>query len=352
MPSNAMQSVPLSIIVPCYKVEKYLSSCLDSLLKQTLPNVEIICINDGSPDNCLEILNDYSEKNPGRIVVIDKHNEGVWKGRFDGIRVAHGEYIGFVDSDDTVESDFAETLYTTAKSNDADIAICGFRRVDLDTGKVLSTEMCREAPSFSIATEPGRLIELNGAPWNKIFRANVLKTMNNLQDPPKVLDDLVFHLLAYLNTNGKVAFSNKPLINYMVRSDSIINTVREEQVDSVYSAFATLREYYESSSPTTAQLNALDSIAFLHLGISLLFRLLNDPSCDTKAYITRCTSFLDSRYPSWRKSQYTTLRYAINHGPVFLKLWTARRIYIAKAILPFLKFYQLVISKLHIDIKW
>ena len=91
-------SKKLSIIVPCYKVEKYLPRCLDTLVNQTLEDIEAICINDGSPDNCLKILKKYQKKYGDKIVIIDKQNEGVWKGRHDGIKIAKGEYIGDYDN--------------------------------------------------------------------------------------------------------------------------------------------------------------------------------------------------------------------------------------------------------------
>ena len=125
----------VSIIVPIYKTEKYLKRTLDSLTNQTLDEVEIICVNDGSPDNSLQILKEYKEKYADKnIVIIDKKNEGVWKARIDGIKVATGEYIAFTDSDDYVEPDFVEKLYNNAKENSADIAICGFKRIDDSTG--------------------------------------------------------------------------------------------------------------------------------------------------------------------------------------------------------------------------
>ena len=94
------KAIKLSIIVPCYKVEAYLPKCLDSLVNQTLSDIEVICINDGSPDCCIDILREYEANYPGKVIVIDKQNEGVWKGRWDGIAIARGEYIGFLDSDD------------------------------------------------------------------------------------------------------------------------------------------------------------------------------------------------------------------------------------------------------------
>ena len=112
----------ISVIIPVYNVEKYLPACLDSVITQTLRDIEIICINDGSPDNSLAILQDYAAKDE-RIVLIDKQNEGVGKARNDGIRAAAGEFIAFMDSDDYYPApDVLEKLYTAAKKNNVKIA--------------------------------------------------------------------------------------------------------------------------------------------------------------------------------------------------------------------------------------
>lgn len=344
------RTVSLSIIVPCYKVEQYLPTCLDSLMAQTLDDIEVICINDGSPDHCIDILHNYKKRYGDKLVIIDKENEGVWQGRWDGIAIAKGEYIGFLDSDDYAEPDFAETLYRTAKNNDADIAVCGFERTDLVTGKVLSREFCNEHPTFSIANDPGQLIGLNTAPWNKCFRADVLKAMRNLDNPPTVLDDMAFHLLAYLDMHGTVAFTPKSLVHYMVRSDSIINTVREEQIDSILSAFLQIKHYYSSARPEL--LPMLDAIAFLHLGVSLLFRLSCDKRYDLRSITQRFTQYLDSNFPTWRHSRYIRCSYARKAGGAFVKLLIAQRIYRAHLMSAALACYRHLISDFHVDIKW
>lgn len=340
----------LSIIIPCYNVEKYLPRCLDSLMMQTLGEIEAICINDGSPDRCIEILNDYKSKYGDKIVIIDKKNEGVWKGRKDGIKAASGEYIGFVDSDDYVHEKFAESLYNTAKRNDADIAVCGFDRVDLVTGKLYSREMCRSTnKSFSISSYPQGLINLNGAPWNKIYKAHLLKEMDDLKEPPKILDDLMFQLLVYIHSD-KVVYVPESLVYYMIRSDSIMNTISKEQVNSTYSAMLEVREIYAKADKK--MLEVLDTIAFLHLGISLMYRLSYDKDCDLGKAVCRNTEFLDTKFPSWRKSQFMTLSYMFKYGFDNLKLWIVRCTYRFHLFGSFLAVYRFMIDKLKIDIKW
>lgn len=343
-------SVALSIVVPCYKVEKYLPKCLDSLVNQSLENIEIICINDGSPDKCKNIISNYANRYPGKVVLLDKQNEGVWKGRWDGIRIARGEYIGFVDSDDYVEPDFAKSLYTAAHNENADIAVCGFRRIELETGKVLSYEMCDARSSFCIDSHPGRLIELNGAPWNKCFRADILKKMRNLDNPPTVLDDLAFHLLTYLDVTHKVVFISGCYVNYMVRSDSIINTVRQDQVASIKETFLTIRSFYQDARPSLME--TLDAIAFLHLGISLIFRLFNSPAININSELREITSYLDRWFPSWRRSPYMSFSYALKNKGAFLKLAVVQRIFRLHAMPAFLALYSFIITKMHVDIKW
>ena len=346
-----MKTKKLSIIVPCYKVEKYLPRCLDSLVNQTLEDIEIICINDGSPDNCLKILKDYQNKYKDKIVIIDKENEGVWRGRKDGIKKATGEFIGFVDSDDYVDVTFAEKLYTKAKKENADISVCGFNRIDLDTGKLYSREMCKsDTKVIDIEKDPGGLLELNGAPWNKIYKATLLKQQADLEHPPRILDDMMFLLLIYINAK-KVVFVNENLVYYMVREGSIITSIKKEQVESTYQAMTEVRRVYEESVNRVSMLKVLDAMAFLHLGVSLMFRLSYDKDCNLKEAIKTNNQFLDDYFPTWRYSKYIKFTYVVKNHTNF-KLWVVKVFYKLHLFRLFLKVYRFMIDKLKIDIKW
>ena len=340
----------LSIIVPCYKVEEYLPRCLDSLVNQTLEEIEAICINDGSPDNCLKILKKYQKKYGDKIVIIDKKNEGVWKGRHDGIKIAKGEYIGFVDSDDYVTLDFAEKLYNAAKENDADMAVCGFDRIDLLTGKVYSREMCNfKHKEINVKENPGLLLEINGAPWNKIYRAETLKKAHDLKNVPKILDDMMFIQLAYLNTD-KIVFINDSLNRYMVRSDSIINTINIDKVPSTYAAMMEIRDYYKKEQPE--MMDYVTANAFLHLGVSLMHRLYATKDIYFRKELKKNTEFLDKEFAGWRKNKYITLKYINSNNGTNKKLWIVRQFYKLHLFPFFLFMYSFMINKIKIDIKW
>lgn len=345
-----MKKIKLSIIVPCYKVEKYLPRCLDSLVNQTLKDIEIICINDGSPDNCINILKNYKEKYGNKIVIIDKENEGVWRGRKDGVKKAKGEFIGFVDSDDYVALDYAEKLYNAAISKNADISVCGFDRIDLDTGKLYSREMCKpESKEIIVSKNPGDMLELNGAPWNKIYRAELLKKMHDMVNVPRVLDDMMFLQLIYINAD-KIVFIPDSLVFYMVRKDSIINTVKKDAIKPTYESMKKVRDLYYNERPEL--IDYIDSCAFLHLGVSLMYRMSEDKTLDFKRALKENKMFLNTNFPRWKKSKYIKLSYVITHKGANFKLWIVKIFYNLGLFRLFISVYKFMIKKFGVDIKW
>lgn len=121
----------VSIIVPVYKVEQYLSRCVDSILQQSYSNLEIILVDDGSPDSCGMICDEYQKKD-SRVQVIHKSNGGLSDARNYGIEAAQGKYLAFVDSDDWLDFDMIDILYRVLTSQDADIAECSYRNLYAD----------------------------------------------------------------------------------------------------------------------------------------------------------------------------------------------------------------------------
>ncbi len=123
-----MKQALISIVIPVYKVEPYLSKCIDSILAQTYTNLEIILVDDGSPDNCPKICDEYA-KLDNRIIVIHKENGGLSDARNAGIRIVTGEYIGFVDSDDYIDAKMYEILAQKITKYEADISICSYIKI-------------------------------------------------------------------------------------------------------------------------------------------------------------------------------------------------------------------------------
>ena len=165
----------LSVIVPVYKVEAYLPACIDSILSQTARDLELILIDDGSPDNCGRICDEYAARDP-RVLVIHQENRGVSAARNAGLRAASGDFIGFVDPDDWIMPEMLAALLEAAREKDAQIAVCGFTFCD-EKGDPLYTQAVpegsydREALLLSIYGMPNRL---HGSMCNKLFSRGLL----------------------------------------------------------------------------------------------------------------------------------------------------------------------------------
>ena len=345
-----MEQAKVSVIVPVYKVEKYLRRSMDSLVNQTLDGVEIICINDGSPDNCLSILKEYQEKHPN-VVIIDKQNEGVWKGRFDGIKKATGEYIAFVDSDDYITLDYAEKLYTAAKKNNSDVVVSGFYRVDVDTEHVYSTEMTGfSKKKINMNENPEDILTINTALWNKLYKAEVLKNLKNLEKPPRILDDMMFWLLACLNTKT-ITFIDDALYYYMVRGDSIMSQIKKEQIESTENAMVEIKKIYAEDSNGKNQLEVIDSMAFLHFGISLMYRMSSDKA-NFKTVLKENRAYLDKEFSTWKTTKYLKLSYCLSHKCSNLKVAIMKKVYVWHLYGAFLAVYNWILRTFKVDIKW
>ena len=128
----------ISVVVPIYNVENYIKKCVDSILSQTYKNLEIILVDDGSPDNCPQICDEYAQKD-NRIKVIHKENGGLSDARNAGIDISKGKFITFIDSDDYIEKDYVEVLYNSIKENASDMAI-GSHKAIYDNGTILNKE--------------------------------------------------------------------------------------------------------------------------------------------------------------------------------------------------------------------
>ena len=176
-----MDLVKLSLIIPIYNTGNYLYQCLDSILNQTLKEIEIIAINDGSTDHSLNILNEYASKD-NRIIIIDKENGGQGLARNIAIEKATGEYLGFVDSDDWIEPTMFEELYNDAKQNSSDITLCEYKVLDISTNVISQPEYTKlpipkkfDHGPFHSSDIIEIFFSINTSPWNKIYRTEFVK---------------------------------------------------------------------------------------------------------------------------------------------------------------------------------
>ena len=340
----------VSIVVPCYNAERTIESCLDSLLSQGFQGLEILCVNDGSKDKTADILDSYRLRYP-EVVVVNQENSGAWSARLSGIQKAKGDYIMFLDSDDVAVPGFIVKMYELASSINCDLAVCGFNRVDIGTGKLMSAEFCKPLGSFSLKKDPGRLLQINPAPWNKIYKASLLKHSNRLSVAPVMLDDLSLLLLALLRSDGLISYLPEALVEYRVHGDSTINSINPGQLKDAIVAMAEIRSYYKSCNPVE-MLEAFDAVAFAHIVVSMSFRVLGSGISNVTNEIDALIAAADSEFPYWRTSRYLSLGYGCKNGGLFLKASLSSAFVKLGLFKPALSVYRLVRKAIGKDISW
>ena len=215
--------VKISIIVPVYNVEKYLEKCISSLLNQTLMDIEIICVNDGSIDKSGEILDKLKMKD-SRLVVFHKDNEGLSVARNLGVSLAKGEYIGFVDSDDWVDLDYFEKLYNAAKNHNCDVACAGFKRC-----KKFRSSVRKCFKSEKVYTDINEKVEVDCLPdhnyvWNKIYNREEWLKHGIEFEKGRYFEDLAL-TVKILYLMGKMVTVPDTYYNYRITPNSIVATV-------------------------------------------------------------------------------------------------------------------------------
>lgn len=210
----------VSVIVPVYKAEKYVGQCLDSLIDQTIPkeDLEIICVNDGSPDNSLEILNKYA-KNDNRIKVIDQENSGVSAARNTGIKNATGKYIAFVDSDDYVDENTYKDAARIAEEKGADILCFGWRNFT-DDGEETSRKNCTLKDKTFTDWKKAKSKRASIVVWNKLYKRDLIVN-NNIEFATeiKIAEDECFNLCAYSHAKT-IVHTHDVFYNYRVNPNS------------------------------------------------------------------------------------------------------------------------------------
>lgn len=212
-----MQNDLISVIVPVYKVEEYLCECLDSIINQTYKNLEIILVDDGSPDNSSTICEEYAEKD-SRIKVIHQKNSGVSVARNTGLNAVTGDYIGFVDGDDYIELNMFEELYKCLTANFADMSVCGIKQFGVKTKSDFYGNKCLNRSDFlkEVLCEniPSYLC-------NKLFKKQLF---SGIVFPANlVYEDLsVLHMI--VAKASKIGLNDKTFYNYRARENTITST--------------------------------------------------------------------------------------------------------------------------------
>lgn len=244
----------VSIVIPVFNTAEYLPECIDSIRRQTLKDIEIICVDDGSTDDCLDILEAYAAEDE-RIRVIHKDNGGPASARKAGIRAAGGQYIGFVDSDDWIEENMYELLYQKAVEHQSDMVTCGFflegnyttMHMDTVPPGLYDGEDMKELREKAIYNLEEKSSGLKASLCYKLFRKELIcEAQYKVPDEITMADDKMCLLTALLECNS-VYVCHKALYHYRIRANSIVHSGSAEYLLKVYVVYKYLQELFEHS---------------------------------------------------------------------------------------------------------
>ncbi len=283
----------VSVIVPIYNVEKYLEKCINSLLSQTLEDIQIILVNDGSKDNSGNIAKEYEKNNKDRVIYVEKENGGLSDARNYGLKYATGDFIAFLDSDDYIEKNAYEEMYNKAIEENADYVECDFiwefpNKIRVD--KQYPYKNKKEMLSF-----------VRVVAWNKLIKRQLI-TDNNLEFPKGLrYEDVEFtyKLIPFVN---KFAYVNKPFIHYVQREGSIAN-VQNERTAEIFTVLDNVIEFYKKNNIYEKYRDELEYNYARYLLCSSLKRMckIKDKSIREKL-LTESWERLNSNFPNWKEN--------------------------------------------------
>lgn len=283
----------VSVIVPIYNVEKYLEKCINSLLSQTLEDIQIILVNDGSKDNSGNIAKECEKNNKNRIIYVEKENGGLSDARNYGLKYATGDFIAFLDSDDYIEKNAYEEMYNKAIEENADYVECDFiwefpNKIRVD--KQYPYKNKKEMLSF-----------VRVVAWNKLIKRQLI-TDNNLEFPKGLrYEDVEFtyKLIPFIN---KFAYVDKPFIHYVQREGSIAN-VQNEGTAEIFTVLDNVIEFYKKNNIYEKYRDELEYNYARYLLCSSLKRMckIKDKTIREKL-LTESWKRLNSNFPNWKEN--------------------------------------------------
>ena len=289
----------VSVIIPVYNVEKYIDKCLNSLVNQTLKDIEIIVVNDGSIDNSQKIIDNYVKRYPKLVRSFVRENGGQGSARNFGLEQASGEYIAYVDSDDYIEPNMLDLMYEEAISSKSDIVICGSNVVSFE-GNLLKEE------SAVIYNDPKLDIILGKmAVWNKIYKREFLLKSNVKFREHVWYEDIDFTMKLLMSTN-KISFINRNLYNYLLRPGSTMNNTNIKRNLELLQAFNEMIYYFKKHNIYESKYDEIEFVAIYHIYITAITRVINIKANIKlkKAIIKEFVKYMKVNFKGFKKNKY------------------------------------------------
>lgn len=306
----------ISVIIPVYNSSTYLRKCLDSVVNQTLKDIEIIVINDGSTDDSKNIIEEYTVKYKN-IIFIDQENKGIGKTRNIGIKKATGEYITFVDSDDYIKENMLEEYYKYAKKHNFDLVIGSYIK------KINNKEIIFENNKFktgNVKTTPQILYLIEYGPWAKLYKREMLINNNIYFDEKRKYEDMPFVSKALLKSKliGQIT---EPYYYYIIHNNSETTTM-DKRVFDILDILKEIKDYYKR------EYYLRDELDYVIIDKVTTYMLQQRVQKDNKLrikFIDEGYAFLNQNIKNWRGNKYykktNFLKRIIKNNKKILKIY-------------------------------
>ncbi len=296
-----MESYKISMIVPVYNVEQYLRQCMDSLVGQTLEEIEIIAVNDGSPDNSLSILQEYERQYPGKVKVFSIENQGVGHARNYGFSKASGEYVLFVDSDDYLSENACELLYEKAKRDGNDLVL--FARYNEENGVSKENISMPWNDNFSLTEQKYALTRISPFPWDKLIRRDLFARAGGFPEKIRFEDLPVSCLLSVCAES--IGTIREYLYHYRVQV-GFLSTLTEQTLD-IITSLKYLMQSMKEKNLLDRYREEVEYVAVRHCYYRFvtLKRIQEKGKLDLQIrLVNEVFDFLEQEFPDWRDNHY------------------------------------------------
>lgn len=291
----------VSVIVPVYNVENYLEKCLNSLINQTLKEIEIIVVNDGTLDNSQTIIDEYKCKYSDKITSLKKENGGLSSARNFGLKYATGEFVAFVDSDDYVEPNMFELMYKKAKDYNYDIVCCSHYEVRDDNIEI------KKISNIEGVEEKNRYLFQSICAWDKLIKRKLIID-NNWSFPEGIWYEDFASTPALALFTDKIGYVDEPLYYYLIRNGSIMNQVTyNKKMEDIFKSYSCIRKKIQEH-PNYEKINyEFEFMCIKHLLHDASLRFLQYDNKEAKDNVNKIVEIIHKDFPNWKKNKYLFL---------------------------------------------
>ena len=288
----------VSIIVPVYGAEKYIKKCLESLVNQTLKDIEIIVINDGTKDNSQAIIDEFKERYPEKIISIIKENEGQAIARNIGTAIAKSEYIMYVDSDDWIDHTMSEKMYNNAKEKKADIVVCDHYQVRNDN--LIYISGIDKDSSESI--DRSFLVTASSITCGKLFRRKYLER-SKLKFLERHIYEDIATVPAHVIFTSSISHIEEPLYYYLIREGSTMNQITyNKKLEDIFDSMDNILVLFKKYNKYNMYKEELEYLYIIHLLHEATLRFIKFDNY--KDNVDKIIRIMKKEFPKWIDNKY------------------------------------------------